>query len=177
MNYTIFSRSATEMRKPVNRNFARLPEENGLTQKTVAERLGFRQQQLIDLEREHHYPTVVTLFELSQALGVNHVELIRPDYKAPWPQSKSHPILGSVLTAADCQCVCHKPIELKILKWDYPKSGLTPSMLAFKKKRGWKRVFDRQSTICFGNIFEMLESGACLRRKRLPRSLGDRSHS
>lgn len=68
-----------DMRKLVGRNFARLRQEKGLTQEKVAERSGFSQQYLSDLERGHRNPTVVTLFELSQALGVSHVELIRPD--------------------------------------------------------------------------------------------------
>jgi transcriptional regulator with XRE-family HTH domain len=31
------------------------------------------------LERGRRNPTVITLFELAQALGVSHVELVQPD--------------------------------------------------------------------------------------------------
>lgn len=34
---------------------------------------------LSDLERGKLNPTVVTLYELAEALGVSHVELVRPD--------------------------------------------------------------------------------------------------
>jgi len=67
-----------DMRKLVGRNFARLRREKGLTQEQVEERSGFSQQYLSDLERGRRNPTVVTLFELAQALGVSHVLLVAP---------------------------------------------------------------------------------------------------
>ncbi|WP_232845014.1 helix-turn-helix domain-containing protein [Paracoccus onubensis] len=67
------------MRKLVGRNFARLRREKGLTQEQVEERSGFSQQYLSDLERGKRNPTVVTLFELAQALGISHVALVQPD--------------------------------------------------------------------------------------------------
>lgn len=68
-----------DMRKLVGRNFARLRQEKGLTQEEVEERSGFSQQYLSDLERGRRNPTVVTVYELAQALGVSHLELLKPD--------------------------------------------------------------------------------------------------
>lgn len=67
-----------DMRKLVGQNFARLRREKGLTQEEIEARSGFSQQYLSGLERGQRNPTVITLFELSQALGVSHVELVRP---------------------------------------------------------------------------------------------------
>ena len=68
-----------DMRKLVGRNFARLRRDRGLTQEQVEERSGFSQQYLSSLERGRRNPTVITLYELARALGVSHVELVRPD--------------------------------------------------------------------------------------------------
>ncbi len=68
-----------DMRQLVGRNFARLRKERGLTQEQVAASSGYSQQYLSSLERGRRNPTVITLFELSQALGVSHVELVKPD--------------------------------------------------------------------------------------------------
>jgi transcriptional regulator with XRE-family HTH domain len=68
-----------DMRRLVGRNFARLRRESGLTQEDVEERSGFSQQYLSDLERGKRNPTVITLYELAQALGVSHVDLVLPD--------------------------------------------------------------------------------------------------
>lgn len=57
----------------------RLRLEKGLTQERFSELSGFTQQYLSDLERGRRNPTVVTLFELAQALGVEHVALVTPD--------------------------------------------------------------------------------------------------
>ncbi len=67
-----------DMRKLVGRNFARLRAESGLTQEAVAERAGLTQQYLSSLERGQRNPTVETLWALAQALGVSHVELVKP---------------------------------------------------------------------------------------------------
>lgn len=66
-----------DMRKLVGRNFARLRREKGLTQEQVEERSGFSQQYLSSLENGRRNPTVITLFELAQALDVSHVDLVR----------------------------------------------------------------------------------------------------
>jgi transcriptional regulator with XRE-family HTH domain len=68
-----------DMRKLVGRNFSRLRREKGLTQEQVEERSGFSQQYLSSLERGQRNPTVITLYELAQALGVEHLELVKPD--------------------------------------------------------------------------------------------------
>lgn len=68
-----------DMRKLVGRNFARLRREKGLTQEEVEARSGYSQQYLSGLERGVRNPTVITLYELAKALGVSHVELVRPD--------------------------------------------------------------------------------------------------
>jgi transcriptional regulator with XRE-family HTH domain len=70
-----------DMRKLVGRNFARLRRAKNLTQEDVEERSGFSQQYLSSLEQGRRNPTVITLYELAQALGVSHVELVMPDNK------------------------------------------------------------------------------------------------
>lgn len=71
-----------DMRKLVGRNFARIRSEKGLTQEQVALQSGFSQQYISTLERGQRNPTVITLYELAQALGVSHVDLVLPDDKA-----------------------------------------------------------------------------------------------
>jgi transcriptional regulator with XRE-family HTH domain len=66
------------MRQLVGRNFARLRKEKGLTQEQVEVLSGYSQQYLSSLERGRRNPTVITLYELSQALGVSHVDLVKP---------------------------------------------------------------------------------------------------
>ncbi|WP_341365433.1 helix-turn-helix transcriptional regulator [Yoonia sp. BS5-3] len=68
-----------DMRKLVGKNFGRLRREKGLTQEQIEERSGFSQQYLSGLEQGRRNPTVITLYELSQALGVSHVELVTPE--------------------------------------------------------------------------------------------------
>ena len=68
-----------DMRELVGRNFARLRRERGLTQEDVAARSGFSQQYISSLENGRRNPTVITLYELAQALGVGHVDLVAPD--------------------------------------------------------------------------------------------------
>nr|WP_283095143.1 helix-turn-helix transcriptional regulator [Gluconobacter cerinus] len=66
------------MKRLVGKNFARLRQEKGLTQEQVEERSGFSQQYLSGLERGHRNPTVVTLYELAQALETTPVEFLKP---------------------------------------------------------------------------------------------------
>jgi len=68
-----------DMRKLVGRNFARLRREKDLTQEEVALRSGFSQQYLSGLESGKRNPTIVTLYELAQALHVSHMDLVRAD--------------------------------------------------------------------------------------------------
>jgi len=64
------------MRRIVGANVKRLRLAEGLTQEQFAEKSGFSQQYLSGLERGRRNPTVVTLFELAQALGVEPQDLI-----------------------------------------------------------------------------------------------------
>lgn len=66
-----------DMRKLVGENIRRIRKEKGLTQEAFAVKSGFTQQYLSDLERGRRNPTVVTLYELARALGVDHVELVQ----------------------------------------------------------------------------------------------------
>lgn len=68
-----------DMRGLVGRNFARLRREKRLTQEEVEARSGFSQQYLSGLERGKRNPTIVTLYELAEAIGVSHVDLVAPD--------------------------------------------------------------------------------------------------
>ncbi len=67
-----------DMRRLVGENFARIRRERGHTQEQVAERSGFSQQYISGLEQGRRNPTVVTLFELAQAIGTTPPELITP---------------------------------------------------------------------------------------------------
>ena len=69
-----------DMRALVGSNFERVRREKGLTQEQVAELSGFSQQYLSGLERGRRNPTIVSIYELAQALGVDYLELLaRPD--------------------------------------------------------------------------------------------------
>jgi transcriptional regulator with XRE-family HTH domain len=49
-----------------------------MTQEQFAEASGFSQQYISDLERGHRNPTIVSLYEMAQALGTTPVELLMP---------------------------------------------------------------------------------------------------
>lgn len=65
-----------DMRKLVGDNCARLRKERGWTQEELADRSGLTQQYLSDLERGKRNPTIVTIYEIAQALEVSHLELL-----------------------------------------------------------------------------------------------------
>jgi transcriptional regulator with XRE-family HTH domain len=65
-----------DMRKLVGDNVRHQRTALNITQEQLAERSGFSQQYLSDLERGRRNPTVVTLFELAQALETTPVVLI-----------------------------------------------------------------------------------------------------
>lgn len=67
------------MRTLVGRNFARIRREKALTQEEVAARSGLSQQYLSGLESGRRNPTLITIYELAEALGVSHVDLVKPD--------------------------------------------------------------------------------------------------
>ena len=65
-----------DVRKIVGQNFARLRREKGLTQEQVEELSGFSQQYLSGLEQGRRNPTIVTIYELAQAIGADLIEMI-----------------------------------------------------------------------------------------------------
>jgi len=67
-----------DMRSLVGQNVRRIREKKGLTQEEFAERSGFSQQYISGLERGQRNPTVITVYELATALGVSHMDLLRP---------------------------------------------------------------------------------------------------
>ena len=70
-----------DIRKLVGRNVLKLRLASGLTQEQLAEKSGHSQQYISSLERGARNPSVVSLFELAQALKVTPVDLITPDRK------------------------------------------------------------------------------------------------
>lgn len=68
-----------DMRKLVGRNVRRIRSQSGMTQEQFAERSGFSQQYISDLERGRRNPTIVSLYELALSLETTPVELITPD--------------------------------------------------------------------------------------------------
>jgi transcriptional regulator with XRE-family HTH domain len=71
-----------DMRRLVGRNVRRIRLEKGLTQEKFAEQSGFTQQYVSGLERGLRNPTIVSLYEIALALGVDHVSLVAPDDEA-----------------------------------------------------------------------------------------------
>lgn len=71
-----------DMRRLVGRNVKRLRLEKRLSQEQFAERSGFTQQYLSGLENGRRNPTIVSIYELAQALGVDYVALVAPDDEA-----------------------------------------------------------------------------------------------
>lgn len=68
-----------DMRRLVGRNVRKARETKGLTQEQLAERSGFTQQYISGLETGKRNPTIVSLYEIAQALGVSHIALVTPD--------------------------------------------------------------------------------------------------
>jgi transcriptional regulator with XRE-family HTH domain len=67
-----------DMRRLVGRNVRRFRKKKRLTQEQFAEISGFSQQYISSLEQGRRNPTVISLYELSIALGVSHLDLVRP---------------------------------------------------------------------------------------------------
>ncbi|WP_433942632.1 helix-turn-helix domain-containing protein [Brevundimonas diminuta] len=70
------------MRRLLGRNAKRARVDAQLTQEQLSERSGFSQQYISDLERGLRNPTIVSLYELAQALHTTPVALITPDEEA-----------------------------------------------------------------------------------------------
>jgi len=71
-----------DMRRLLGRNVRTKRIEAELTQEQLSERSGFSQQYISDMERGLRNPTIVSLYELAQALGTTPVVLISPDDQA-----------------------------------------------------------------------------------------------
>jgi len=67
------------MRRLVGRNVLRIRKSKDMTQEKLAEISGFSQQYISGLEKGQRNPTVVTIYELSVALDVDYLELLKPD--------------------------------------------------------------------------------------------------
>jgi len=71
-----------DMRRLIGQNLRRLRLKKGLTQEQFADISGFSQQYISGLEAGHRNPTVVTVYEMAVALGVSHLDLLRPTRKS-----------------------------------------------------------------------------------------------
>lgn len=67
-----------DMRRLVGANVSKLRIQKGWTQEQLAEASGFSQQYLSGLESGRRNPTIVTIYEIAQALGVSHLDLVQP---------------------------------------------------------------------------------------------------
>lgn len=68
-----------DMRRLLGRNAKRARLLAGLTQEQLAVKSGFAQQYISDMERGLRNPTIVSLYEIAQALDTTPVALIAPD--------------------------------------------------------------------------------------------------
>lgn len=66
-----------DMRRLVGRNVKAARLKAKLSQEQLAERSGFTQQYLSGLERGQRNPTIVSLYEIAQALGTTPIELLQ----------------------------------------------------------------------------------------------------
>jgi transcriptional regulator with XRE-family HTH domain len=67
-----------DMRQLVGRNVRAVRSAKGITQEQLAEKSGFSQQYISDLERGRRNPTIVSLYELALALNSTPIELLKP---------------------------------------------------------------------------------------------------
>lgn len=65
-----------DMRKLVGGNVKDARIAAGMTQEELAVRSGFSQQYISGLERGKRNPTIVSIYEFGQALGVSHEQLV-----------------------------------------------------------------------------------------------------
>ena len=78
-----------DMRKLVGDNVRRIRLEKGLTQEAFSEKSGFSQQYISGLEQGRRNPTIITLYEISVALEVDHLELLIPRSRRRQAKSRS----------------------------------------------------------------------------------------
>ena len=62
----------------VGGNVRRVRLKKGLSQENLADLSGLSQQYISTLETGRRNPTVITVYEIAQALGVGHMDLMRP---------------------------------------------------------------------------------------------------
>lgn len=67
-----------DIRKVVGWNVLRLRRERGLSQEELSFRSGFTRAYFSGLETGKRNPTVLTLWEIAQSLGVSPVDLLQP---------------------------------------------------------------------------------------------------
>ena len=72
-----------DMRKLVGSNVRRARKRSGLTQERLAKLSGYGQQYISTLEQGLRNPTIITIYEIAQALGVNYLELLLPAVDEP----------------------------------------------------------------------------------------------
>ena len=65
-----------DLRRLVGRNVRRFRREKGWTQEALAEFTGLSQQFISELENGKSNPTILTLHELAQGLGVRPMDLL-----------------------------------------------------------------------------------------------------
>lgn len=70
-----------DMRRLVGKNLTRLRDERNMTQKEIAAISGISQQYLSSLESGKRNPTVITIYQISLALNVDPMELLRRNKK------------------------------------------------------------------------------------------------
>lgn len=67
-----------DARQVVGRNVLRIRLDKRLSQEELADRAGFNQHYISELERGKRNPTAVSLFNIAKALGVGTGELFTP---------------------------------------------------------------------------------------------------
>lgn len=67
-----------DMRKLVGDNVRKIRQSKGWTQEQFADASGYSQQYISSLESGRRNPTAITIYELAQALGVGHLDLLTP---------------------------------------------------------------------------------------------------
>lgn len=78
-----------DMRRLVGENVRQLRISRGVTQERLAEVSGFSQQYISDLERGRRNPTVVSLFDLAQALETTPARLVTQSSGQTTPPSEN----------------------------------------------------------------------------------------
>jgi transcriptional regulator with XRE-family HTH domain len=66
-----------DMRGLVGRNLLKIRLEKGLSQEELAARAGFNQHYISEMEAGKRNPTITSLYEIAEGLGVEPVELVK----------------------------------------------------------------------------------------------------